>query len=192
MELTIKKVFDYPSVSSVFKGDNGAIGFGVVKVLVSRFAETFGFSTKLSEVQLESLTVDILDNFRYETLQDIILFLKMARSGKLGVTKKGIDSNLIIGEWLPIYLELKAIEREKIVKKEKDDLNSVQLTIEEVRAAYEKQKNNTFYNKVCDYVDKITEGITREELENLISEWAKDAEKKEYLRVLKRKRLTIK
>ncbi len=192
MGLTIQQVFEKPLIKSVFKDEAGQIGFSVVSILCKRFLESFGFSTKLSDVQIDTLTVDILEYFSYETFEDIIIFFKMARTGKLGTTNRGVDSNLILGVWGPAYLELKAIEREKIVKKEKDELNNDELSIDEVRKAYEKHKNNTFYKKVCDYVDKITTDINRDQLEILISEWAKDEEKKPYLRVLKQKRLTIK
>lgn len=192
MSLTIPKVFDFPTISSVFKGDNGVIGFGVVKVLVSRFSESFGFSTKLSDVQLETITVDILENFKYETLHDIILFLKMARSGKLGVTKKGLDSNLIIGEWLPVYLELKAVERENLIQKEKSKFNESLTTIDDVRKEYEKNYRKNFIKRVEKYVDEITTNISREQLETLIVEWNNDEKKKPFIRILKRKRLTIK
>ena len=58
-------------IKSVFKGDAGQIGFSVVNVLVTRFIDSFGFSTKLNPTQIETLTVDILENFQYETLEDI-------------------------------------------------------------------------------------------------------------------------
>lgn len=196
MNLTLQTVFEKPLVRSVFKEEAGQIGYSVVKILCSRFMDSFGFSTKMNDTQIESLTVDVLEFFSYETLEDIILFFKMARSGKLGTTNRGVDSNLILGTWAPAYLELKAIEREKIIQKEKSSHKIDQLTIEDVKKAHEKaikaNSNDDFIEKVKNYVEKITNGISREHLENLILEWSNDEQKKKYLDILKRKRQTIK
>jgi hypothetical protein len=191
MTLTIQDTFDQPIVRKVFSGEGAGIGFSVVKVLVTRFIDSFGFSTKLSETQLEVLTVDTIENFKYETLQDIILFFKMARSGKFGTTKRGVDSNLIFGEWFPMYMEQKSTAREDLYQKQKSELNKVELTIEDVKKSYKKFQE-PFVEKVKRYVEKITDGINREQLEILIKEWESDDQKKKYIQLLKIKRRLIK
>jgi hypothetical protein len=184
---------DKPVIGSLFKNENGHIGFSVVKILVNRFIESFGFSTKLSETQLEILTYDTLEKFSYDSFEDIVLFFKMARSGTFGTTKRGVDSNLIFGEWFPMYMEIKAEARERQQLKQKKQTEESLLSIEEVKKSYEKIKpNNTFRDRVIVYIDKITQGMTRLELEDLILAWSEDDQKKEYLNELKIKRLTIK
>jgi len=89
MGLTIQSTFSKPNIRSVFKGETAQIGFSVVNVLVTRFINSFGFSTKLDPMQIEMITVDTLENFAYESIEDILLFFKMARSGKFGTTKRG-------------------------------------------------------------------------------------------------------
>lgn len=191
--LTVDKNLDKPVIRGLFKNENGQIGFAVVKVLVNRFIDSFGFSTKLSETQLEVLTVDTLEKFSYDSLEDIILFFKLARSGTFGTTKRGVDSNLIFGEWFPIYMEMKAEAREREYIKNKKTITESTLSIEEVKKSYEKIKpNNSFRDRVLIYIDKITEGINRLELEDLIQAWSEDEQKKHYLRELKAKRQTIK
>lgn len=194
MGLSISKTFENSSIRSVFKGENGQIGYSVVNVLVKRFIDSFGFATKMNESQIETLTVDTLEKFSYETLQDIILFFKMARTGQFGSTGRGVDSNLIYGDWYPKYLELKSIEREKIIQKEQEKFKSNQLSIEDVKKHYEKMENKNvfFVDKVIVYVERITEGINREQLEKLIEEWMNDPQKKPYVYHLNKKRLTIK
>ena len=96
--LTVKDTFESSNIRSVFKGDNGQIGFSVVNVLVKRFMDSFGFATKMSDTQIEVITVDTLEKFAFETLEDIILFFKMARNGSFGSTMRGVDSNLIFDE----------------------------------------------------------------------------------------------
>lgn len=193
LQLSIDKTLGKPIIKSSFKNENSQIGFTIVSLLVNRFIDTFGFSTKLNETQIEILTIDTLEKFSYESLEDIILFFKLARSGTFGTTKRGVDSNLIFGEWFPMYMEMKAEAREREYIKNKKTITESTLSIEEVKRSYEKIKpNNSFRDRVLIYIDKITEGINRLELEDLIQAWSEDEQKKEYLRELKAKRLTIK
>lgn len=194
MGLSMKNTFDNSNMKSIFKGENGQIGFSVVSILVKRFMESFGFATKMNETQLEVLTVDTLEKFSYESLEDIILFFKMARTGQFGSTMRGVDSNLIFGEWYPMYLELKATEREKIYQNEKILYTKDQLTTEDVLKAYEARKNTPqqIHDKQLKWIDEFTKDFNREELENAILLWEKDESKKPYIRLLTAKRLDIK
>lgn len=193
--LSIKNTLEQPLIRSVFKGENGQTGFSVVRVLVKRFVDSFGFSTKLSEVQIDTITVDTLTKFEYESLQDILLFFKMARSGSFGATSKGVDSNLIFGDWFPKYLELKSIEREAIItsKKEQelypDQENAVSLFYCKQR---EKKKKEEQHNKQLSEIDEMVKNMDRQMLEDTILDWSKKEEMLPYLDYLKRKRLTIK
>lgn len=144
----MKETFENSSLRSTFKGDNAQIAFSVVKILVERFIDSFGFSTKMSGTQIETLTVDTLEKFSFETLHDIILFFKMARNGQFGSTNRGVDSNLIYGDWYPKYLEQKSIEREKILQKEKDIHNKSVLSIEDVKKAYNSRLNSPQKNTI--------------------------------------------
>ena len=193
MSLKIEDTLDQPTTKKVFSGENSQIGYGVINILVKRFIDSFGFSTKLSDTQIEVLTVDTIEKFKYESLDDVILFFKMGRQGLLGTTKRGVDSNLIFGEWFPMYLEKKSLKREERYLREKSILNENTrgLTSEEVKKAYEreKEKANPFRNKVLKYIEAITKDISREQLEILILEWESDEVKKPYIRDLKKKRL---
>ena len=192
LDLKISDTLQYPNVRSVFKNENGQIGYSVINILVKRFSESFGFSTKMNDSQIEMLTIDTLEHFAYESLHDVILFFKMARTGKFGATNRGVDSNLIFGDWFIKYLELKAIEREIKNQKEKQEIIKETLSIEDIRKAYKKINPQLQHDKILKRIDEITEGFTRDQLENLISEWNKDENKKPYLELLKRKRLIIK
>lgn len=191
MSLSLPSTLSKPTMRTVFK-DHGQIGFSVVSVLVTRFMDSFGFSTKMSPSQIEVLTVDTLENFSYESLEDIVLFFKMARTGKFGSTKKGVDSNLIFGEWFSQYLEHKAELREREHQKIKGELSNNPVTIEDVKSAYQKAAAANMPARVKAYVDKITKDINREQLEILIEEWNNDQQKKPYIDIIKRKRLEIK
>ena len=193
MQLTIQQTFDKALIKSVFKGEAGQIGFSVVNVLVTRFIDSFGFSTKLNPTQIETLTVDILENFQYETLEDIIIFLKMARTGKFGSTGRGVDSNLILGDWFPKYLDKKAEIREQNYQIEKTEFisnnSAVDLYYKNIQKKKEQKK--IFDNMISD-IDKMVLNMDRTMLEETILDWSKKDEMKPYLDYLKRKRLIIK
>ena len=148
MGLTINETFSKPHLRSVFIGDHSSVGFSVVNVLVTRFIDSFAFTTKLNADQIDSLTVDTLENFAYESLEDVILFFKMCRSGKFGVAKKSIDSNLIFGEWYPKYLDKKAELREQKYNTQKNERNSIPTTMDDVKKSYAKIEKKNFVKRV--------------------------------------------
>jgi len=194
--LSVNDTIHHSSIRSVFKEDSATLAFGVVRILVDRFLGSFGFSTKHTSEQVDLITVDILDNFKYESMEDIIVFLKMARTGKFGTSHRGIDSNLIIGDWMPKYLDSKAEAREKNHTKEKHDLLKIEITPEAILKAEEnklqdakrKQQQKIF----TEYVEDITKGITREQLELLIEKCSLVEEVKQFMWILKLKRRDIK
>lgn len=192
MNLSINDTFSKPILRSTFTGNLSSVGFGVVKVLVSRFIDAFAFTTKLNQDQIETLTVDTLENFAYESLEDVILFFKMARSGKFGVAKKSIDANLIFGEWFPQYLETKADLREQNIMEEKNRMNSRDVSIDDVKATYAAINKKTLFKQAQAHIDHITKTMDRQMLEDTILTWSKDPKLRPYLNLLKLKRKTIK
>lgn len=190
-ELTLAHTFTKPTMRSVFKGTNGQLGFSVVHVLVTRFINAFAFSTKLNDTQLETLTIDTLEHFAYESLEDVILFFKMARSGKFGVTKRGVDANLIFGEWMPQYLSAKAELREQTYTQQKSSFTAHTTTMEDVQKAYEAQAQKKKQQDVAVYIDKLTKPMDRHMLEETIFYWQRTPELQPYVAMLKRKRRSI-
>lgn len=193
LSLKISDTISKPIIRTVFK-DNGSTAFTFVTILVKRFIDSFGFSTKMTPLQIEMLTVDTLDKFNYETIEDLIIFFKMCRSGRFGTTKRGVDSNLIFGEWFPLYLELKSEEREKIIEDNKHKTNEDRrgATEEDVNITYNNIKKLNLKKHAQEYVDKISENMDRQLLEDTILDWSKYPERKIYLNLLKLKRKTIK
>jgi len=193
IQLTIADTFDKGLIKSVFKGEAGPIGFSVVNVLVTRFIDSFGFSTKLNPVQIETLTVDILENFQYETLEDIIIFLKMGRTGKFGSTGRGVDANLILGDWFPKYLDQKAQIREQDYNRDKAQFTDTGKAVEMYYAKIKKDKaRKEADQRVRSDIDLMCKDMDRHALETTISEWSNKPEMLPYLDYLKRKRQIIK
>lgn len=191
MHLTIQSTFGKPIVREVFRGVQGQVGFTLTRMLADRFINSFGYTQKLSEDQIDSFTVDALEHFEYETLEDMLLFFKMARTGKFGTTKHSVDSNTVFGEWLPKYLELKAKAREERYVKEKNQRNQLN-NKQAVAYTYQQARQKREAEQQQQYVDKLTENFDRQMLEDTITSWQKDDEMKAYVPLLKRKRLTIK
>jgi len=191
MGLTISQTLNAPSIRTVFRG-NEKIAFSTISVLVTRFIESFGFSTKMNPSQIETIAVDTFEKFSYESLEDIILFFKMARSGDFGTTKRGVDSNLIFGEWFTMYLERKSILREENHEKQKNDSSKTTTSYKDVEITYKKAHEKKFIERLEAHINAITKDFDRQMLEDLIVDWEKDSERKPYVKYLKVKRKQIK
>ena len=193
MNLTVAEVFDKPIIRTAFKGDAlGTLIFSTVSVLVNRLLDSFAFTQKLNATQIDVLTVTTLEKFEYETLEDIIIFFKMARSGAFGAAKKSLDSNLLFGDWFPQYLDLKAQEREVYRNKEKgkymDNSEGVMKAYMNRQSAEEKKRKS---QADIDYINKITKDFDRQMLEDLITDWNRKSLFKPHLNLLKKKRRDI-
>jgi len=190
-EVSLTSAINSPTIRSAFRG-NDEVAYSVVHVLVKRFLGAFTFSTKLEPSQVESFTVDTLEHFEYETLDDIVLFFKMARSGKLGVAKKGIDSNTVFGEWYQKYLELKAEAREKDVQAKKIAVTTTPVTMEDIKKTYAVADEKKKELERQTYIDKLVLNMDRQMLEDTITTWEQDPKFSRLLKLLKKKRKTIK
>ncbi len=190
MQLTITDTLTKPILKTVFKLDT-TLAFSVTKVLVKRFLNSFAFATKLTEDQVDILTVDALDKFSHESLEDMILFFKMARSGRFGATKKGVDSNLIFGEWFPLYLELKSKERESIIELKKQPSKTFGKGMQDVYITYKEAYLRNVEKSKKEYIDRFTANMDRQMLEDTITTWERDKELKKYVPLLKKKRRTV-
>jgi len=87
-------------------------------MIIMRACGNFNVFKNITEDQAALLAVDIIQEYPVETLEDFLLMFSMARRGKFSgqgqYAKKldRIDPHLILSQWMPMYLEHKAIERE--------------------------------------------------------------------------------
>jgi len=191
-KLKIEETFSQPIINSVFKGDHGSTGFTVIRVLVDRFISSFGFSTKMTPDQLDMITVDTFDSFGHESLVDVIIFFKMARSGKFGETNRGVDSNLIFGKWFPMYLDKKADLREKEYQKTKEERNAISVSMADVEISYRRNMAHKLKENDTLFIDNFTKNMDRQMLEDTINHWDSQSDLKKHVTMLKLKRRTIK
>lgn len=90
-----------------------------VRQIILNTARSFKFAENMDLSQATTLASDVLEQFNYETLEDIAQMFKMARQGLLGSSKGRLDSDSVFNIFIPAYLNIKAEEREKIHQREK-------------------------------------------------------------------------
>lgn len=93
-----------------------------VRFAIIQCAKVFKFSENMELDVATFMAADLVDVFKYESFEDIILMLKMVRQGKLGSNKGRLDNDTLFNVFVPVYLELKASEREKQKQNEKAEL----------------------------------------------------------------------
>jgi hypothetical protein len=98
----------------------------MIKLLTSLLIRQSGFfnlKQNLSPEQCAFIASDLLEVFNYETLEDVVIMLKLARQGKLGITYARLDHETIFSKWVPSYLDLKSQEREKQYLQDKNRIS---------------------------------------------------------------------
>ena len=97
-----------------------------ISFFITNLNNNYNGKYKLTDEQIVTLSGDLFDVFKYESLEDTMLMFKYARQGKIGDSNDyKLDSQTIFRKWVPDYLELKAIEREAQHNKSKSSLNNV-------------------------------------------------------------------
>lgn len=118
-ELDFRKCLKGTLISKLVK-QNKVASMKVVLYLLTRLNDQFNMNLKFNDSQLTTLSFDILSVFQNETLEDLVMFLKLGRLGKLGGKLHRLDSHVILNEWLPIYLEMKLDTKDMVLKEQKE------------------------------------------------------------------------
>jgi len=151
-ELTIKRAMD----SILIKNLNYIIGkkntVKAISFLLLRLAENFNVGKKLTDTQSATLAMDLFEIFRYESLEDVMLMLKMVRQGKIGDGKDfKLDGQTVLHKWVPEYLNLKAELRENDHLKNKGVKNGM--------ANFQWEPNQVENFKLSNKVETIKQGF---------------------------------
>lgn len=134
---------------------------------------------ELEDFQIQILAGDLYERLQNDTLEDVIMLFKMARQGKFGKVYK-LDVFEVM-EWVNKYLEIKAEEREKVLRaKNREPRNESQEPSSEGKFFHElpqelQDKFNKIGGKVSEFIPKkATEILDREKfLRNLDNEGKK-------------------
>lgn len=120
--LTITKAMEGTNLNTLSKLIEKINVVKAVAYFALRLSENFNVGKKLTDDQASIMAFDLLDIFKYETIEDVLLMFKYARQGKIGDGKDfKLDSQTVFHKWVPQYLELKAIERENNHNKSKGE-----------------------------------------------------------------------
>jgi len=82
---------------------------------------------EIAEETILMLADDILEVYRYESIEDVIYCLKKGRQGFYGFghNKRGSLNMIVIRDWMALMLDEKASAREKKLAKEKTDIPEI-------------------------------------------------------------------
>lgn len=173
--------------------------FGIITAicyLINRFNTNFNVGKKLTIEQSALLASDIVEKYPYETIEDVVLMLKMVRQGIIGDGKDyKLDGQNVMTKWFPEYLEKKYEELERQKKKELSEMNTVNSdnSVEQYYAKIRRHKaQKEKEDKAKMEIDNMCQNMDRQLLEDTISDWAEKEEMKPYLDYLKQKRKNIK
>lgn len=192
-ELSISTAIEGTSLRKLSKLIDQKNTIKAIVFLTTRLSDNFNVGKKFTEEQAIVMAFDLMEVFGYETLEDVVLMFKYARQGKIGDGKDfKLDSQTVFHKWIPDYLNLKAEFRENEHTKAKKKIDTLENSTSFFDLRKLKKEKSDKLEKVIRYIDKITKGISRDELEKIITEWTKDPIKKEYIHLLKEKRLIIK
>lgn len=107
-----ESVQSYPLIST--QGTKAAVIPQIIRV-IEFFLEVVGKSLEIYQIQV--LAGDLYDKFKYDSLEDVIMMFKHARTGDFGKLYDCKPPEIL--SWCIPYLELKAEQREKLIAKEK-------------------------------------------------------------------------
>lgn len=125
-ELTVAKAMNSVNLKKLDKIIGKKNILKSIVYLIMRLSDNFNMKGKFNSSQSAVLALDLFEVFGYESLEDVMLMFKYARQGKIGDGNDfKLDSQTVFHKWVPAYLELKAVEREKKVQKEKDNLKKL-------------------------------------------------------------------
>lgn len=87
-------------------------------IIIKRFNDMVNVGRKMNEDQMIAMSFDLLEKFGSESLEDIMLFFKMARNGDFGDFFR-LDSVVVLS-WIPKYFDLKTEARELAIENERN------------------------------------------------------------------------
>lgn len=169
--VSLSKNLDAIHISELQKGISYKEILRTVRDILLYSARTFKYSEKMGLDIATTLAGDLIEAFKNDGIQDIILMLKMARQGQLGNTGGRLDADTLSKLLIPNYLLKKAEalerryynqkqQREKAVPMSEEtyaklDALSKRLGENQKMRAEENEKINPVLNHHKIYTDKL-------------------------------------
>ena len=99
-----------------------------------------GLGIELSNYESQLLVEDLVDVYKYDSIEDIQVCLKNGRQGKYGKNYNKLNM-IVFGEWMSKHLEQKAIEREKQYSTNKHEWDSKEDYLKAVKEGTKREKD---------------------------------------------------
>ncbi len=91
----------------------------ITREVILKTARTLKYAEKMDDQTANQLASDLLETFKNESIEDIILMFKWVRQGKCGETRGRLDADTINSVIIPTYLDYKSELREKQYQRKK-------------------------------------------------------------------------
>lgn len=117
------------------QGSKVQIVIEIIKILEFYLKVT---GKELEEYQVKMLAGDLYEKFRTDTLEDVILFFKMIRTGDLGKLKFYDSFHDKIMAYIPLFFQYKAEQREKLIEAKKRERRKLEGSTQMTEEAYQK------------------------------------------------------
>ena len=100
----------------------------LVSLWLLKLSDAIGDSLKENPSRLKDLAQDLIEVYRYDSLEDIRECLKNGRRGIYGFghNKRGFISMILLREWMSKHLDKKAELREKDIKAKKIEATDIE------------------------------------------------------------------
>jgi hypothetical protein len=144
--LTVEKCLSAPLL--VNQKDSETELIKSIFLIVKRFNDLVNVGKKMNEDQMIALSADLFERFGGESLEDVMLFFKMARSGEFGDFYR-LDS-IVVLSWVDKYLDLKITAREDEIQNERNVRQ---------REEDESVKNHVPDEKAKQYLEQLSKNI---------------------------------
>ena len=107
-----------PSLKKLIKENGEEEVQATIEAIVFVGMENFNVKYHLSDTQVEFFAEGFIEEFGYETIDDLIVCLKSAAKGKFGEIYSAIDPPTLF-KWFRLHLDLKYQQKENLLHRKK-------------------------------------------------------------------------
>ena len=128
-KLTLQTASAGPNLQSIAKTHGDSLPIKALSGIILVTTEFFsGTGTQMTSSQAVQTAALLLDSYPAETIEDVVLCLKNAKSGKYGKIYARIDGQLIF-DWFRQYLDEKYAYLEQVAHNKKMEYNEQRMAI---------------------------------------------------------------
>lgn len=135
--VTLNTCLEAPSLNKLKKESGQEELQIIIEALLLKAMQNFNVKYQLSDVQIEFFAEAFVEEFGYETIDDLIYCLKSAAKGKFGEIYSAIDPPTLF-KWFRLHLDEKYQQKENLLQRKKN-ANLQQLEASPVNKELNKQ-----------------------------------------------------